>query len=199
MSESTQHIDLEQQIDQQWQADNRARAAKQAVADTRAALTSAEARHAVATKAKDVNDLVAVRKNLCKAREKYYKLASEIKELRQEKATRQAAFLEVHNAVRAHFRVKPPAADYLSPDEDPEVAQWTTDHAALEAKAARLMKFRDEINPEANTIECAAYEGLTGTLATLEQSEANILAKLRGRGPSTGALAHGEITTVTGR
>jgi hypothetical protein len=149
--------------------------AEAAVAQARQALARAEQVQKNEHRRELLAKLEAVRAEKAKAQADYQRLAGQIKQEREWRAQKRQQIERVRDMIGQSWDQRPTVAAFL-PD-DPEVTRWRRQYAALEAERDKLIA---EVNAahETNVLEAARYEGATGIIATLEYSEANLLAAI---------------------
>ena len=139
-----------------------------------------------------LRQLRETRAQLREAHTTYRKLAKQIHSEDNQRAAVTAKLNLSLSAIQQSLQLRPASADYLSADEDAEVAEWTRRHAGLEAERNKLLKQRDAV-PQTNRAEAVSYEGPSGTIARMEQVEKNLLAALDG---SLGKFGESSISPV---
>lgn len=82
--------------------------------------------------------LGAIRKERREAIAEHERLATVIRAERASQSKLRVLIEDAAARVAASLRIRPAAADYLAPTDDPEIAEWTEAHAALEAEHAKL-------------------------------------------------------------
>jgi hypothetical protein len=84
--------------------------------------------------------LRAIREERRAAIAEHERMATAIRGERAAKSKIKLALEDVADRIAASLRMRPAAADYLDPADDPDIEQWTKAHKALEAEHTRLRK-----------------------------------------------------------
>jgi hypothetical protein len=148
----------------------------QDVVIARAALHQAEAAARDEQRKELLAKLAAVRAEKAKAYLDYQRLAGQIKQEREGRASMQGQIERVRDMIGQAWADRPTVADFL-PD-DPEVVAWRRQYESLERERDKLIA-RVNAAHETPALELVRYnDPAVGLIPRLEHAEANLLAAL---------------------
>lgn len=121
------------------------------------------------------NQLMAVRADLRTARARYQELSNMLRKEIEVRSNLHQRITQAYEAIDESNTARPRAAAYLP--HDPDVLRWQKHHAALVAHREALTQ-ELAAYPETPRLELAQLDNASGTIATLEYAEANLLRRL---------------------